>query len=99
MNPEVMIAMVNSCGVVKDLKQWLKQESWAPVKPEIEARIAVLTAKPSLKWKPKYKVLPSGGLECPKVIYQDPDGTFEAVDQMIANLQKYKADSMARPRS
>lgn len=91
-----VLAMIESTTEVKHLRAMAKLPGFEGHLPQIEAKIASLRVKP--KWSPEYKVISTGGLECPKVIYKDPDGTFDAVDKLIAHLQRYKTDSLAQPR-
>jgi hypothetical protein len=83
-----MLTMINGCDDAKALRSLLKNPLFSGVKPHIEARIAMVTEKPT--WKPKLQISEKGRLILPKAVAKD------GVAALRALLDQYEAHPNAK---
>lgn len=81
-------AMIESCDDRKSLVGMLKNPLFSGYKPKIEARVAVLTAKPA--WKPKYQISDKGRFILPAAV------ALDGVAALREALDRYEQDPKAR---
>lgn len=79
-----MEAMINTVTNVATLKSMAKDPGLAQYVPVIEQRIAVLKAKPSYTFKPKFNA--KGGMVMPFVVYRNSaEEVIKAMQDMLAD--------------
>lgn len=92
-----MVDFINTVSDVKTLKAMAKDPGLAQHKVTIEARIAVLTQKPS--WKYQLKLNDKGGIQLPFAVYLDSDGGTTGIQSVIDALEAAKSDARVKSYS
>ena len=95
-----MVDVINNTTEISVLKAMLKAKSYAEHHPVIEARIAVLKAKPAAKeYTYTLKFNAKGGISPPMAVYLDQDGGTKGIQSLIDALEAAKTDPRLKPYS